>query len=626
MSVLGQLLPNGKFTAVDSNGNLLVGGKLYSYAATTTTPKATYTDASLATPNANPVVLDSSGAASVWIDNSGYKFILKDSVGNTLWSNDQVYLVSPGSIGTAQIADGAVTPDQMDLSTLTSGDLPSGVIGADQIQNGIITGGPGGKIAPGTIEFSNLDPALDFTQLSNMIEVLFSQPAANGNGNIKCIPQYPWSAPVQMNNPGTTPTGNAGQAKWSPDNNFLAVAHTTTPFVTVYQRKGSVLTKLPDPATLPTGNANAISWSPDGEFLAVAHTTTPFLTIYRRRGVNFTKITGPNILPAGDAFGVSWSPDGRFLSVTHKVSPGLTVYQVQKQNLENFPSPAGNQSIYKFTVSSATAGAGDTYGPGGGSFYTVLFSFNGTTMIAAANSITPGATGSASQLSGSGSASVSWSAVEKVAFDADIVSFSKIADPSTLPSLSGGTAMTPKWSPDGTLLVIGAPVTPFVLVYQLSGTTLSYLTAPASLPPGSVISAAWSPDQSILAVGSSVSGNFITFYQVGAGPTFTVFTVTASLPINSVVGLAFSPNGKFLAAAWQQTPFISVYSISGITLTLLPNVVTLPLSNPNDISWSPTSEYLAVAITSTPYFNWYQTANSSFPSNALLWVRNLIHV
>ena len=59
-------------------GAPLSGGKLYTYAAGTSTPKATYTDASGSTPNANPVVLDAAGRATVFLTGS-YKFTLKTS-------------------------------------------------------------------------------------------------------------------------------------------------------------------------------------------------------------------------------------------------------------------------------------------------------------------------------------------------------------------------------------------------------------------------------------------------------------------------------------------------------------------------------------------------------------------
>lgn len=75
----------------DNNGNPLAGGKLFTYAAGTSTPLATYTDSTGGTPNANPVVLDQFGRANIWQqDGVGYKFVLQDSLGNTLWTADNV--------------------------------------------------------------------------------------------------------------------------------------------------------------------------------------------------------------------------------------------------------------------------------------------------------------------------------------------------------------------------------------------------------------------------------------------------------------------------------------------------------------------------------------------------------
>lgn len=92
-----------KFRAFDSNGVPLAGGLLYTYQAGTTTPQATYTDQSATSQNANPVVLDASGSASVWLGSGlSYKFVLKDSAGNTQWTADNV--TDPASSVLAQIA------------------------------------------------------------------------------------------------------------------------------------------------------------------------------------------------------------------------------------------------------------------------------------------------------------------------------------------------------------------------------------------------------------------------------------------------------------------------------------------------------------------------------------------
>lgn len=74
-----------------NSGSALAGGKLFTYAGGTSTPLAVYTDATLGTPQTNPVVLDANGRAPCWIqDGVAYKLVLQDALGNTLWTADQV--------------------------------------------------------------------------------------------------------------------------------------------------------------------------------------------------------------------------------------------------------------------------------------------------------------------------------------------------------------------------------------------------------------------------------------------------------------------------------------------------------------------------------------------------------
>ena len=73
-----------------NDGLPLVGGKLYTYVAGTTTPQATYADSNGDATNANPLVLNANGATEFWVDDAAYKYVLKDSLGNTIWSVDTV--------------------------------------------------------------------------------------------------------------------------------------------------------------------------------------------------------------------------------------------------------------------------------------------------------------------------------------------------------------------------------------------------------------------------------------------------------------------------------------------------------------------------------------------------------
>ena len=84
------LAPTPKLQFFDANGAPLVGGKLYTYAAGSTTPLASYTDSTGNTANTNPVILDSRGEANVWLSGAIYKFALYDSTNVLIWTVDNI--------------------------------------------------------------------------------------------------------------------------------------------------------------------------------------------------------------------------------------------------------------------------------------------------------------------------------------------------------------------------------------------------------------------------------------------------------------------------------------------------------------------------------------------------------
>lgn len=77
----------------DANGDPLTGGKLYLFAAGTTTPATAYTTVDGDVPLANPITLDAAGnvpTGEIWLtDGLSYKFVLQTSAGVTLgtWDN-----------------------------------------------------------------------------------------------------------------------------------------------------------------------------------------------------------------------------------------------------------------------------------------------------------------------------------------------------------------------------------------------------------------------------------------------------------------------------------------------------------------------------------------------------------
>jgi hypothetical protein len=102
----------GVFQAIGSTGLALPGALLYTYAAGGLTPLATYTDQGGLSSNANPVVCDAAGQASVWFGTSAYRCILKTAAGVTVWDKDNlsspVSAVDLGSATTLSLGDALV--------------------------------------------------------------------------------------------------------------------------------------------------------------------------------------------------------------------------------------------------------------------------------------------------------------------------------------------------------------------------------------------------------------------------------------------------------------------------------------------------------------------------------------
>jgi len=90
------IAPYAKQRFFDAVGLPLAGGKLFTYAAGTTTKQNSYTDSTGATPNTNPIILDAAGYCNLWLDQSlAYKLTLSPSTDtdpptNPIWTVDQL--------------------------------------------------------------------------------------------------------------------------------------------------------------------------------------------------------------------------------------------------------------------------------------------------------------------------------------------------------------------------------------------------------------------------------------------------------------------------------------------------------------------------------------------------------
>ena len=88
------LTPPPKLQFFTAGGIPLAGGHLYTYAAGTSTPLASYTSASGVTQNPTDIVLDSRGETpnGVWLNGASYKFVLADAAATpvVIWTVDNI--------------------------------------------------------------------------------------------------------------------------------------------------------------------------------------------------------------------------------------------------------------------------------------------------------------------------------------------------------------------------------------------------------------------------------------------------------------------------------------------------------------------------------------------------------
>ena len=173
---------------------------------------------------------------------------------------------------------------------------------------------------------------------SEVISVEFAESLVKGEPvEIKDVLEM--ENPTKLADPSTLPAGDGSGAAFSPDGTYLAVANSTSPFITIYKRSGDTFVKLDNPSTLPTGNGKGTAFSPDGTYLAVSHSNSSRITIYKRSGDTFTKLADPSALPTSIGNGTAFSPDGTYLAVAHSSSPFITIY---KAPLKTFASKIQN--------------------------------------------------------------------------------------------------------------------------------------------------------------------------------------------------------------------------------------------------------------------------------------------
>jgi hypothetical protein len=142
---MGQIAPLGKAKYFDSNGVPLAGGKLYTYAAGTTAPLATYSDKAETAPNANPIILDANGEATIFLSSAAYKFVLKTPADVTMWTVDGIATINDGSITNAKLVPGILSNDIPGHALMADGYLSNDTPGHAKMADGYLSADTAGR-------------------------------------------------------------------------------------------------------------------------------------------------------------------------------------------------------------------------------------------------------------------------------------------------------------------------------------------------------------------------------------------------------------------------------------------------------------------------------------------------
>jgi hypothetical protein len=136
---------------LDNSGNVLSGGKIFTYAAGTTTPQATYTSAGGTTALANPIILDAAGrvpTGEIWLtDGLQYKFIIKTSTDVQIGSYDNIRGINSNFVNYTNSQEIQTATAGQTVFTLTTMQYQPGTRSLSVFVDGVNQYGPGALYA-----------------------------------------------------------------------------------------------------------------------------------------------------------------------------------------------------------------------------------------------------------------------------------------------------------------------------------------------------------------------------------------------------------------------------------------------------------------------------------------------
>jgi hypothetical protein len=281
---------------LDNSGNVLTGGKIFTYAAGTTTNQATYTSSNGGIPHSNPIILDASGrvpGGEIWLtDGSAYKFILRDSNDVLIATYDNVVGINSNFVAFTNQQEIQTATAGQTVFNLTTITYPPGTNSLTVFVDGVNQYGPGAQYA--YVETDN-DTVTFVNGLHVGALVKFTTSQLNSSGLQANAFQVSYTPPF-TNSVGTNVGDKLAQTVSVMD--FGAVGDGVTDDTAAIQVAINTGKKLYFPAGVYLCNVeiNAFfTWEGDGMKVSVLKpftTTLPCVTnLYEEPDWRFTSIT-----------------------------------------------------------------------------------------------------------------------------------------------------------------------------------------------------------------------------------------------------------------------------------------------------------------------------------------------
>lgn len=268
----------------DDDGYPLTRGFVYTYAAGTDTPQATYTDYTGTIPAANPIELDAAGRATIWVIGA-YKMTVEDADGVTIRTVDHIEIVDNGGNMQSSVYDPANIQQQL-----------VGTTAVQTITNKIIDLTPSGASGAGL----NVSPGVDPTSPVNG-DVWSTSTGLYAYANSAKLQLAPTLGPASATTSGTTATLsstiNSATKMIVLTFENVSTSGTSNPIIQLGDSGGFEITGYSGLAVLGATGVSPVNAAYAGSGYQIssalaANTLNGVLVLWRYPGVNLWQITG----------------------------------------------------------------------------------------------------------------------------------------------------------------------------------------------------------------------------------------------------------------------------------------------------------------------------------------------